>query len=411
MKTNITDGMIGNPVIRILEELSKVRQAALQKKVFSPEEKDHYLGLTQELFEKLNENPNESLIDAMRVVVNRLPKRAELMRYDPLQDGYWLDTENRFVQALDDILIGITREEFCSIDEKHHIVQALKQVNLSKRPWAEQKAVLDGIAPFYGALPLEDTRGFGKLVGWILGSSIEQRALDAVTLRLDNIQYAMFDRVVDIARKRGFLQVQVDIDDDEVYEELSKKYGKDNALTIIDKRGYHEKTICINLRPGYVQTRQASPYAKLTEIASLRLPEDVTNSLVFSPARYNTYGRVFDREVRKAIPQLVDGMTPVPVPEHSAMVYQHEVHVGQYVRDALLVCQPDRRSLVTLIRQGDKLESLVTPVAEACSRKLSAEDTVQVLKREVVHHSEKVKYALVKNFAAGKFDDQHEVFA
>ena len=110
----------------------------------------------------------------MQYVAERLNSNPALMDYDPLQDAFWKRAEPKFLKSLEDLLIGIVREDFQTVESKHHVLQAIKYLGCEGMDKQKRAEIYDSIEPFKGAFLTPKEQGIWKTIASLLfGSSYE----------------------------------------------------------------------------------------------------------------------------------------------------------------------------------------------------------------------------------------------
>ena len=99
---------------------------------------------------------DNGMFSKMQRITKILEKNNILLSYDPLQDGYWKKREKEFVQTLDDLLFSVVKDDFETIETKHHILQAVKYLAVKDSSFEERELIYNTILPFNKAILPKD---------------------------------------------------------------------------------------------------------------------------------------------------------------------------------------------------------------------------------------------------------------
>jgi hypothetical protein len=223
---------------KIIRDMSKIRNEALKNKKLDDEQKDEYLHLTYRLASTMQAVADENMIQKMQTLTDRLSKNSILSKYDPIQDKYWQNKEKKFIQNLDDLLISIVRDDFHTIDAKHHVLQAIKYIGVEDSEFKKREEVYNSILPFQKAFEPEKENILKKFLGLIFGKQYKVETLDGLVLNVNAVKQGFSPGLIDIARQRGYTNLKVDITRQE-WERIESKLP--NARIVNSKPRYIRK--------------------------------------------------------------------------------------------------------------------------------------------------------------------------
>ena len=126
---------------QIMETMSALRTAAKQGKPKKSDE-DEYLHLTYRLASILE---NMDVTNDLQTIIAETNANPLLMQYDVQQDLMWRNRNPVFSKTLDTILVHVTRDRLRSIEDKHHIFQAVKYLGVADADNEERLKVYDTI--------------------------------------------------------------------------------------------------------------------------------------------------------------------------------------------------------------------------------------------------------------------------
>jgi hypothetical protein len=218
----LSDSDVQQDLGAIVRDMSALRVETMTQRKFSDEQKDAYLHLAYRLASGLKALADDSTVSKMQYVAETLNSVPQLMEYDPLQDGLWRRKQRRFVENLEDLLVGVVRDDFRTADSKHHILQAVKYLASEDLDPEEREEVYDSIEPFKGALPLEKSQGFlNRLFGRLLGCSYQAWDENRLVMGVDMLGKGHNPKFRKIAEERGYTTLKI------VLDAVEYKYEKD----------------------------------------------------------------------------------------------------------------------------------------------------------------------------------------
>lgn len=179
------DNDVKEDLVSIINAMSKIRAEAVKDKNFSDGQKDEYLHLVYRLASGIKAVADEQMIKRMQIIADRLNKNKSLSNYDPMQDGYWRDRENKFLDTLDNLLFCVVRDDFCNLDAKHHVLQAVRYLGVEETSLNDREEVYNTILPFQEPSLIKESI-FKKILGWIFG--VQYKLIDQKEKVMDQEQ-------------------------------------------------------------------------------------------------------------------------------------------------------------------------------------------------------------------------------
>src|SRR3989344_1559420 len=214
MTIELEEKDVRNDLPDVVNAMSKMRAETIKDRSLTDQQKDEYLHMSYRLASGIQTVADELMTKRMQVVTNRLNKNPTLLKYDPMQDGYWRKKEGKFVEALDDLLIATVRDDFHSVDAKYHVLQAVKYLGVEDTSSKEREEIYDTILPFHGPVPLKTREGLlKKSFGRLLGSQYKLSNLEELALNIDATSDGFTDEFLAMARDRGYTTLRVEMTD------------------------------------------------------------------------------------------------------------------------------------------------------------------------------------------------------
>lgn len=211
-------------LVNLINEMSKIRLKGINSRKVDDKVKDRYLVLTRSLAAEIQGVGYEPLANRVKSISKTIRKDEDLLNYDPVQDGYWRRKEKDFVRNLDELLIGLVGDELYTLDDTHHVLQAIKYLTVAGGSIKEKEQVYDTILPFNKALPVKKASSLSeKLFAPIFGEKCKAENLDDFTLRVDGILDYM-DAVLEEAKNLGYMGVVIQIHEKE-FDKFKAKYA------------------------------------------------------------------------------------------------------------------------------------------------------------------------------------------
>ncbi|MBI5065005.1 hypothetical protein HZA97_02105 [Candidatus Woesearchaeota archaeon] len=225
----ISDDDLQSSLVKILTSMESLRREQMKENLISDESKNEYLHLTYRLASILegfarDEKENSVLTDRMQLVMDVVSKNNALLSYDFLQDDFWRGVEPEFSKTLDLILIRLKGDAFSGLQDKHHIINAIKYLAGSNLSFDDKVEVYDTILPYNTPNTKLNEKFFKEKMKELgIEGNIEDLILEAKNVKnLDSLLYS--------ASLVGVSRVKVKMD----YELYQKKYSKYSNAMIID---------------------------------------------------------------------------------------------------------------------------------------------------------------------------------
>ncbi len=207
----LTPQEVHEDLVKVVESMNKIRFESINNKQVSEKQKEEYLHLTYRLASCIEAIASEEIVDLMQKSIDIMNTQKDLINYDPLQDGYWNKNEKtkEFSQRLEVILMSLINEQFQFVEDKHHILQAIKYLAVRNGEEKDIEEVCGTILPFQKAIGFETqqkTGFFEKLLGRLLGEDYSIERKDALTL-VDEGVGDFIDALIVEAAERGFTTI------------------------------------------------------------------------------------------------------------------------------------------------------------------------------------------------------------
>src|SRR3989338_9754321 len=197
----INDDDVREDISKIIKSMSEIRAETVTSTGISNEKKDEYLHLAYRLASGIEGIADNGMFSKMQRITKILEKNNVLLKYDPMQDGYWRKREKEFVQTLDDLLFSVVKDDFETIETKHHVLQAVKYLAVEGSPFKEREEVYDTILPFHGPSKLENNDFGRKLLGKLFGNQYNVSSLEELTLYVDASQDGFTEDIIKLAEE------------------------------------------------------------------------------------------------------------------------------------------------------------------------------------------------------------------
>ncbi len=216
-------------LVLILTNMESIRREQMKENLISDESKNQYLHLTYRLASILegfakDEKEDSGITEQMQSVIDCVSKNNALLNYDFLQDNFWRGVEPEFSKTLDLILIRLKGDAFSGLQDKHHIINAIKYLAGSNLNFDEKMQVYDTIMPYNTPNTQLNEKFFKEKMKELgIEGDIENLVLEAKNVKnLDSLLYSA--SLVGVAR----VKVKMDL---ELYQ---KKYSNDGRAMILD---------------------------------------------------------------------------------------------------------------------------------------------------------------------------------
>ncbi len=200
---------VGKNVLEVLSSMSMIRNEKLKVREISEEGRDEYLHLTQRLASGIEALSDGFMVENLKAVVEELNSNMKLLDYDPFQDEYWKKNNPRAMEGLENILISLVKEDFNTLDTKHHIMQAIKYLGAAGEKDSERERIYGTIFPFGRGIPFDSNNGIGRKIAAIFfGESFDVRSNDGLTLEIEGNPYNSLDDLKREAKERGYSYIR-----------------------------------------------------------------------------------------------------------------------------------------------------------------------------------------------------------
>jgi hypothetical protein len=229
MEIELTEQDVETNLVKILQSMSNTRSEAVLNGVILSEDsdkinkqKDEYLHLSHRLKNCLETLASDVLVEKMQNVVDHMNKDERLLRYDPLQDGYWEKNNPEFDDGLEEILIRFMKDDFNSLDSKHHILQAIKLLGIAESSDEERVKVFNTILPYHGPVAFEKQGLLKRILGVLFGSKYKIEKIDDLTVEFKG-DPDFFESVFNKAKDMGYTNLKIGMNED-ILDKLKEKY-------------------------------------------------------------------------------------------------------------------------------------------------------------------------------------------
>lgn len=377
-----TNNFIGSrdDLVNVMKMMAALRDKTLAVKNITDEQKDEYLSLVNVLSTGISRSQQPIVRQKREKIEKMLDGENGVAAYDPMQDEYWRERNPKLTQNLDDLLIALQGEHFTRIDDKHHVLQAIRFLRAEKLKGTEKTNVKLSISPYNDKIEVPEESIFKKTLSMFLGATyiVETSKNDKTALRVfgdpENIDYAMKE-----AAKLGYNTIEAIVESSagrKLQGVINGSKVMSNYLSVSDlpsalqgtlsrlARGITEKGLkedyCLiripltSPREAPAQDNRAIEYMKA--IAETLVPRDIEENLVVGTGNFNSFGKKFisfvDAEaIKKKVPK--PEIEPILDRENQMVVYHTESRVDRYSKFTTLLCSKDRRYILTTI--SDKI--------------------------------------------------------
>ena len=236
MNVELEDKDVRKDLSEIVNAMSKMRAETIKDRKLRDEQKDEYLHMSYRLASGIKAVADEPMIKKMQIVAERLNKNPDILKYDPMQDGFWRKKEGRFTDALDDLLFSIVSDDFHSVDAKHHVLQAVKYLGVEDASKKEREEVYDTILPFHGPVLLGTRESLvKKIFGRLFGNQYKISNLDELALHIDATGNGFTDEFIQMARDRGYTTLRVDISEKD-FKRLGGEKKEEQTYKVLENK-------------------------------------------------------------------------------------------------------------------------------------------------------------------------------
>jgi hypothetical protein len=243
----------------IMESMAKIRAEAIQDIEIPSAKKDEYLHLAYRLASGLKATLDDSRRQKLNVVASKLDKNPTLLAYDPAQDGHWKKTECDFINTLDELLISFEGDSFASLDDKHHLLQAIKYLAAGDSIEERQK-IYDTILPFQGGVaPNSNSSKLKNVFKSVFGRSISTQKVNSLTLKVED-GFEFLNELTLEARALGYSRLRFEVPE-EKFDNFKRENPSFNVLgTILQAEPKCNESLRKTIRNIFQYTRPFSNY-------------------------------------------------------------------------------------------------------------------------------------------------------
>ena len=142
-----SEGDVNGNMAKITEVMERLRREGQATGELSYEKKNEYLHLAYRLASCIEALSDKEMVEKMNEVVKQFDKSSLFFAYDFAQDNFWRENEQEFSKNLDRIVIGLAGDNFSGLEDKHHILNALKYLGSANEPLEKRLEVYDTILP------------------------------------------------------------------------------------------------------------------------------------------------------------------------------------------------------------------------------------------------------------------------
>ena len=207
----LEDKDVEGDISKIIKSMSEIRAETMTDRKLSDTQRDEYLHLAYRLASGIEGIADNGMFSKMQRITKILEKNNILLSYDPLQDGYWKKREKEFVQTLDDLLFSVVKDDFETIETKHHVLQAVKYLAVKDGSFEERELIYNTILPFNKAILPKDML-LERFRGSIFGKAYKIEKTDDLTLRVFG-KCKDLDSLLEDVHGLGYKRMVVDIND------------------------------------------------------------------------------------------------------------------------------------------------------------------------------------------------------
>lgn len=223
MDIEIDESDILSSANSILNAMSGIREEFIQQRynpqdgnIQQEEAVDEYMHLSYRLASVLKTFDTENIKEQLKTVKEAIEKTPALLDYDYLQDEFWKVRCSDFSRSLEKILITIRRENFSTLKDKHHVIQAVKYMLTENKVADKRLRIFDTIKPFSPNSTEHNKEFFER----------ELRKLDINIAEKNTIvrtKNKSLEEAINLVSSLGFDRMQV-LADLKEFEDTQKKY-------------------------------------------------------------------------------------------------------------------------------------------------------------------------------------------
>lgn len=201
--------------LEITESMGAIRNEGLRDRNIAEEKKNEYLHLAYRLVSNIKAQADEELVKKMQRVVQALEQNPPLINYDFMQDGFWREVLPDFTRQFDQVAIRLSGDDFRGLEEKHHLMNALKYLGTQEEPLERRLVIYDTVLPYNTPQPTKEVQ---KRIG-----KVGNIKFDGLTIFVGN-RTQNLERILESASESGFKGVRCVVDGEESIKGLGKKY-------------------------------------------------------------------------------------------------------------------------------------------------------------------------------------------
>ncbi len=168
-------------LIKIIEDMNRLRKTNIKEQRIPNESKNEYLLLTERLAGIIEEN--EEIKPAVNSVVGQMKKDASLLFYDYSQESFWKKLAPEMTDTLDRLVIQLKRDSFTGLSEKQHLMNAFKYISTKDEDLKMKLKMYDTILPFTNPKEIKNKQALIEKIG--LGD-VEGLVLEGNTVKVEN---------------------------------------------------------------------------------------------------------------------------------------------------------------------------------------------------------------------------------
>jgi hypothetical protein len=411
---DLEEGDVIRDIADVVDAMQRIRFETEETGKGSNSQRDEYVHLVHRLASSIDGLANddtdsgEKVKSLVGIAYKEFKSNQSLMQYDPRQDTYWQHKNQLFVTSLDKLVISVLRENLNTMDSKHHIAQAIKYMVASDESPAQREKIYPTLLPFQSVVPLQNEGSFLQRVKCaLLGSKFVVENEEPLTLKVN--KYADgFDEVLWFARDRGYVNVTIEKMEQHEFLELKDQLKPDDwrVTRSFDEASQTDKPITIEvyLKPNEdLRKILESPMPYFEKIASLELPTEISDNLIWSAWNNYSFTELFQDYVNKNAgkePRNAKITTEVDKKNH-ALVYRQLLPMRDYCKATFLACFSNSDYIVTIISKM-ALRDISEPAMISCLTTLKEEKS----KAEDLANRFDAQYVRLRKFEKGemKFD-------
>ena len=196
---------VKSDIVKIIDSMSKIRLESLKNSQLSDEQKDEYLHLTYRLTSGIAGLSDQKLIERMEYIIKSMEKDPRLLHYDYMQDNYWKRDNQKFNRTLDKVVISVLGDNLHTLEDKHHVLQAIKFLGVTESPFEEKERIYGTILPFNGRVKNPRKRNkLSDLIGKIFGYSYRIEEDTEFNIKVNDIDPEFLEDIIREVQDYGY---------------------------------------------------------------------------------------------------------------------------------------------------------------------------------------------------------------